>query len=475
MIRDGLGLSYDDVLLVPRRSSISSRKDIDVKATLTKNLIMNIPVISANMDTVTGCRMAITMARYGGIGIVHRFMTIEEQIAEVLKVKRSENIIIEQPYVLDPAKTIGQALSFMEEHEITGIPIVSEGKLVGMLTQRDVMFQDNLDISIDYIMTKKNDLITAKFGITLEEAKDILKINRIEKLPLVDDEGVLKGLITSKDILKIKQYPNAFKDGKGRLRVGAAIGVKKDDVERAIALYKAGVDVLVVDVAHGHLDLSINMTRTLVNTLGDIDIISGNVCTKEGTEDLISAGASCVKVGVGPGSHCSTRVIAGVGVPQLSAIIESYEIGKKYNVPIIADGGIKNSGDVTKALAAGASSVMIGGMFTGTDESPGVLIHRNGRKVKLSRGSSSFGVNVARRKMDNKEVIDDIVPEGVEGIAEYKGSVVDVINQLIGGLRSGMSYCGATNMTELRKNAEFIRITSEGMRESKPHDVDIIR
>ena len=287
MIREGLGLSYDDVLLVPKRSSINSRKDIDVKATLTKNLVMNMPIISANMDTVTGYKMAIAMARQGGIGIIHRFMTIEEQVAEVLKVKRSENIVIENPYVLDPTKTVGQALAFMDEHGITGIPIVSEGKLVGMLTQRDVMFQDNLDIAIEYIMTKKNDLITAKFGINQEQAKEILKTNRIEKLPLVDEDFVLKGLITSKDILKIKQYPNAFKDGKGRLRVGAAIGVKKEDLDRADALYKAGVDVLVVDVAHGHLDLAINMTRTLVNTLGDIEIISGNVCTKEGTEDLM--------------------------------------------------------------------------------------------------------------------------------------------------------------------------------------------
>lgn len=475
MIREGLGLSYDDVLLVPKKSNINSRKDIDVKTELTKNLVMNIPIISANMDTVTENKMAIAIARNGGIGIIHRFMTIEEQVSQVLKTKRSENIIIESPYVLDPSKTVGQATAFMEEHGITGIPIVSEGKLVGMLTHRDVMFQDNLDTAIEYVMTKKSDLVTASFGINLEQAKDILKTNRIEKLPLIDEEGKLKGLITSKDILKIKQYPNSFKDAKGRLRVGAAIGVKKEDLERADALYKAGVDVLVIDVAHGHLDMAMNMTKTLVNTLGDIDIISGNVCTKEGTEDLISAGASCVKIGVGPGSHCSTRIVAGVGVPQLSAIIESSEIARKYNVPIIADGGIKTSGDLTKALAAGASSVMIGGMFTGTDESPGILMHRNGRKVKISRGMSSFGANISRRNMDNKDIIDDIVPEGVEGIAEYKGSVIDLVKQLVGGLRSGMSYCGASNMKELRKNAEFIRITSEGMRESKPHDVDVIR
>jgi IMP dehydrogenase len=475
MIMEGIGLSYDDVLLVPKRSNINSRKDIDIKTELTKNLIMNTPIISANMDTVTGYKMAITMARHGGIGIIHRFMTIEEQVSEVLKAKRSENIIIENPYVLDPVKTVGQAIAFMEEHGITGIPVVSDGKLVGMLTHRDVMFQDNLDIAIEYVMTKKSDLVTANFGINMEQAKDILKTNRIEKLPLVNEEGSLKGLITSKDILKIKQYPSAFKDAKGRLRVGAAIGVKKEDLDRADALYKAGVDVLVVDVAHGHSDLAINMTRTLVNTLGDIDIISGNVCTKEGTEDLISSGASCVKVGVGPGSHCSTRIVAGVGAPQLNAIMESSEIARKYNIPIIADGGIKNSGDITKALAAGAASVMIGGMFTGTDETPGSMIYRNGRKVKISRGMSSFGANVSRRKMDNKDTLDDIVPEGVEGIAEYKGSVVDILKQLVGGLRSGMSYCGASNMTELRHNAQFIRITSEGMRESKPHDVDVIR
>ncbi len=461
-----LGLSFDDVLLVPKKGIVNSRKDVDLRSKLTNNITLKVPIISANMDTVTEAKMAIAMARWGGIGFIHRFLSVEEQFKQVLKVKRSEGILIENPYTLKKENTLKEAKDFMKSYNINALIIVNKENVVeGILTSRDLVFEENFDKKISEAMTSKDELITATNGISLNEAKKILHKNRIEKLPLVDSNFKLKGLITSSDIKKRGKYPNSSKDKKGRLRVGAAVGVKGDFLERTEALVSAGTDVIVVDVAHGHSNLAIKTTRQIKNKF-DVDVVAGNVCTKQGVKDLIKAGADCVKIGVGPGSHCTTRIVTGCGVPQITAIEECRKAAGK--IPIIADGGIKNSGDITKAIAAGADSVMLGNLLAGTDESPGITLFRDGSKVKVGRGMASLGANIHRTK-DYEEY----VAEGVESLIPYRGNVSEVLNQLVGGLKSGISYNGAKDLNGLRKNSEFIRITNEGMRESKPHDIGV--
>ncbi|NQV08655.1 IMP dehydrogenase [Candidatus Woesearchaeota archaeon] len=467
------GLTFDDVLLVPKKSSVNSRKDVNVRTMLTKKISMNIPLVSANMDTVTESKMAIRMAKEGGMGIIHRFMRTEDQVYQVLKVKRSESFIIEDPYTFPQEKTVEDAKKFMKEFDVGGLLIVNkDNKLTGILSRRDVLFAENRFLVSD-VMTKDHDMVVAQKKINIKEAEKILYKHRIEKLPIVDKNWNIKGLITSEDLRKVKENPLALKDKKGRLMVGAAVGVKPGFLERAQELVKAGADALVIDIAHGHSNLAINTVKKIKDNIKDVQVIAGNVATAKGTEDLINVGADAIKVGVGPGSICITRIVAGTGVPQLTAILKCAKEAK--NIPIIADGGVRTSGDVTKALAAGASSVMCGNLFAGTDESPGLTILRNGRKYKVSRGMASYGAAFGRREREksNEDVL-DTVPEGVEAIVPYRGSAKEVIHQLIGGLRSGISYCGAKNIKEMQKNAEFIRITPAGVKESKPHDVEKI-
>ncbi len=471
-----LSLSYDDILLIPQRSSVVSRKDVDTRTYLTRNLVLSLPIISANMDTVTESAMAIAIAREGGIGIIHRFLPIEHQVVEVQKVKRSEGIVLEKPYTLLPTQTLEEAKHRMGDYHVSGMLVVDEyGKLMGILTNRDILFEDNIKRKIAEIMTPQKDLITAPFGITPDKAKELLHKHRIEKLPLVDEHGFLQGLITTSDLLKKDQHPFASKDRKGHLLVGAAIGVKDDYLERAGALLNAGADVLVVDIAHGHSEHVIRTIRSLRDTFGDVEIIAGNIATPEGTEDLISAGADCVKIGVGGGSVCSTRIVTGSGVPQFTAVFACAHAAQRYDIPIIADGGIKASGDITKALAAGAATVMLGNLLAGTEESPGQTIIRGGKKYKIYRGMAGFGANLSKRERERQETnLQDMTPEGVEGVIPYRGNVTEVVKQLLGGLRSGMSYCGARTLKELQQHAQFTRITPAGMKESMPHDIDII-
>lgn len=472
-------MAYDDVLLVPKFSNITSRKHVDTSAYLTKTIKLNMPIVSANMDTVTEAKMAISIARHGGIGIIHRFMNIEDQVDEILNVKRSEAIIIEKPYTLTPEHLIKDAKKLMGEKNITGIPITDNvGRFVGILTHRDLMFQDNLLKPISEAMTPKNDAIIAPVGTNSEAAKEIFKEHKIEKLPLVDKNGILKGLITAKDILKKEMYPMASKDNKGRLLVGGAIGVRGDYLERAEALINSGCDVLCIDIAHGHSDGVIETIKALRDKFGDVQIIAGNVATSEATLDLINAGADAIKCGVGGGSICITRIVTGSGVPQFTAVLECAKVANEVGIPLIADGGIKLSGDITKAIAAGASTVMLGNLLGGTEESPGQTIIKSGRKFKIYRGSAGFGAVLSRKQRENgnnEADISDVVPEGVEGTVPYKGNVSEVISQLIGGLRSGMSYCGAHTIQELWRNAEFIRITPAGIKESHPHDIDLLK
>ena len=467
----GEGLTYDDVLIVPKRSRVNSRKDISLRTKLTNNIFLNIPVVSANMDTVTESKMAIAMAKAGGIGFIHRFLTIQEQVKEVIKVKRFENIVVENPYTLPKFITVEEAKEFLKDYNISSILVADSNNYIeGIVTNRDFMFAQKTQ-KLSEIMTPKSRLITSNVGISIEEAKKILYENRLEKLPLINNEGVIKGLITSKDILEIQKFPYACKDEKGRLRVGAAIGVKENDIERAKELVKAGADVIVVDIAHGHSDLAINMIQKLKKEFLQIEVVAGNVATPEGVEDLINAGADCVKVGVGPGALCTTRIVTGSGYPQLSALIECAKVAKKYNIPLNADGGIRSSGDIAKALATGAQTVMIGSMLSGTEESPGDFIVKNGIKYKIYRGMASLNAATDRRKIDSKDKINinDIVPEGVETMVPYKGSAQDLLKQLIGGLLSGISYGGSSNIEEFQEKAEFVRITDAGMKESKPH------
>jgi len=468
------GLTFDDVLLIPAKSEILP-KDVKVETKLGK-IHLNIPIISAGMDTVTEADMAIAMARQGGLGVIHKNMTIERQAEEVDRVKRSESGVITNPFSLTPEHPVAAAEELMAKYRISGVPIVNDnGQLVGIITNRDLRFVKDYASKIDDYMTK-DQLVTAPVGTTLEEAKEILQKYKIEKLPLIDDNKHLRGLITIKDIEKAKQFPNAAKDQQGRLIVAAAVGVSNDTFRRAEALVNAGIDALVVDTAHGHSKGVIDTVKQLRNQYPDLVIIAGNVATAEGTKDLIEAGASVVKVGIGPGSICTTRVVAGIGVPQITAIYESASVARKYGVPIIADGGIKYSGEITKAIAAGADAVMLGSLLAGTDESPGDFETYQGRRYKVYRGMGSIGAMKAGSKDRYfQENAQKLVPEGIEGRVAYKGPLADTIYQLVGGLRSGMGYCGTSTLEELKHNSQFIRITGAGLKESHPHDVQITK
>ena len=473
------GLTFDDVLLVPKFSDIISRSQTDLTTQLSRNISINIPLISANMDTVTESTMAVTIAREGGIGIIHRFLTVEEEVDEVHKVKRSGSVIIENPYLINPDQTIQDAFKIMNEKEVSGLLVTDvNSKLIGILTERDVLFEsDDCSKLVKDLMTK--DVVSAKPGIDFQQAKEILKNNRIEKLPLTDEDNKVKGLITSQDISNLEKYPNASKDEKGRPLVGAAVGVKGDFMQRTEALLDAGVDVIVVDIAHGHSENAINTVKNIKKAFPNCELIAGNVATAQGTEDLIKAGVDAVKVGVGSGSICITRVITGSGVPQLTAVLDCAKIGNEHNVPIISDGGTRTSGDATKALAAGAYSVMIGGILGGTDESPGSTISKNGKRFKIYRGMASLGASLGRKSKDSGNAgltddLNDYVAEGVEGMVPYRGSVTDIITQMTGGIRSGLSYCGAHNIQQMHKNAEFIKISRAGFAESQPHDIDVM-
>ncbi len=473
------GVTFDDVLLVPKYSKVTSRSDTDLSTKLSKNISLNMPLISANMDTVTESSMAVTVAREGGIGIIHRFLTIQQQVNEVLKVKRSGSIIIENPYTINSELTIKDAFSIMNEKQVSGLLVTdSNSKIIGILTERDVLFESpDSSKLVKELMTK--DVVTAKLGVDLEQVKEILKHNRIEKLPIVDDNNHVKGLITSQDISNLEKYPNASKDKKGRPLVGSAVGVKGDFMERSEALINAGADVLVVDIAHGHSENAINTVKNIKKAFPDCELIAGNVATAKGTEDLIKAGVDAVKVGVGSGSICITRVITGSGVPQLTAVFDCAEVGNDHGIPIISDGGTRNSGDATKALAAGASSIMVGSILGGTDESPGSTITKNGKRFKIYRGMASLAASMGRRSKETGtfELADDLndyVAEGVEAMVPYKGSVTEIITQITGGIRSGLSYCGASNIKQMQENAEFIKISRAGFAESQSHDVDIM-
>lgn len=476
-----LGLTFDDVLLIPQRSSVQSRRDINCKSLLTKNISLNLPIVSANMDTVTESDMAIAMAKEGGIGIIHRFMPIENEVEEVLKVKRYESYIIEDPFTLEAdSHTIKDARELMNKYKITGLLIVdSKKKLLGILTNRDISLESDRSKKISEAMTPQGKLVTAPEGTSLEEAEKILKKYKFEKLPILDKKGKVVGLITSRDIVKTLEFPLALKDKKGRLRVGAAIGVKGDFEERAGALVKAGVDVLLIDIAHGHADHTIETLKKIKSKFPGLDVIAGNVATKQGALDLIKAGADAIKVGVGPGSMCTTRIITGCGVPQLTAIMDAVSVAQKYKIPVIADGGIRFSGDIVKALAAGASCVMIGSLLGGTEESPGMTMLRNGRKYKVARGMASLGANMSKKIAEGNGNFSDFglkeyVAEGVEALVPYRGSVREILNQMAGGLRSGMSYCGSKTIEELWMKSEFIQISNSGLKESFPHDVEVL-
>jgi len=469
-------LTFDDVLLVPAKSSVLPR-EVDVTTYLTPEIKLNIPIISAAMDTVTEANLAIALAREGGIGILHKNMSIEKQCEEVDKVKRSESGMIKDPVTLSPDKTIREALELMRKYSVSGIPIVdSSKKLVGILTNRDLRFEPNEKLKVSQLMTKDN-LVTAPIGTTLEKAEKILQRHKIEKLPVVDKKGILRGLITFKDIMKKKRHPFACKDEHGRLRVGAAVGVTKDTFERINALTLSGADTIVIDTAHGHSAGVLKVIKEARKKFKYIQLIAGNVGTYEASLDLINCKVDAIKVGIGPGSICTTRVIAGVGIPQISAVMNAYRAARKSGIPIIADGGIKQTGDIAKVLAAGAHCVMIGSLFAGVDESPGESILYEGRSFKSYRGMGSLGAMKEGSKdryfQDVEDDITKLVPEGVEGRVPYKGPIENTIYQLVGGLRAAMGYCGVKNIDELRKNAKFVKITSAGLKESHPHDVII--
>ncbi len=471
-------LTFDDILLIPAKSSVLPR-ETDLSTKLTKKITLNIPLVSAAMDTVTEARMAIAMAAQGGIGIIHKNMSIERQAEEVDKVKRSESGMIVNPITLTENKTVQDALELMKKYKISGIPIVDENsKLIGILTNRDLRFEPNVNLPVKEVMTK-TDLKTVPVGTTLEEAKMILQKHRIEKLPVVDENGVLRGLITYKDISKKIKFPNASKDELGRLRVGAAVGVTSDTMERVKALIDANVDVIVVDTAHGHSEGVLKTVFEIKKNFPTIQLVAGNIISKEAALDLVEAGVDAVKVGIGAGSICTTRIVAGVGVPQVSAIMEVAEALKNTNIPVIADGGIKQTGDVAKAIAAGADTVMIGGMFAGVDETPGEKILYEGRSFKVYRGMGSIGAMKEGSKdryfQDMEDDIKKLVPEGVEGRVPYKGPLADTIYQFVGGLRASMGYCGARDIEELKNKAKFVKISNAGLHESHPHDVIITK
>ncbi|GIK61454.1 MAG: IMP dehydrogenase [Ignavibacteriota bacterium] len=469
-------LTFDDVLLVPAKSSVLPR-EVDVTTYLTPEIKLNIPIISAAMDTVTEANLAIALAREGGIGILHKNMNIERQCEEVDKVKRSESGMIKDPVTLSPDKTIRDALELMRKYSVSGIPIVDSTKrLVGILTNRDLRFEPNEKLRVSQLMTKDN-LVTAPIGTTLEKAEKILQRHKIEKLPVVDKKGILRGLITFKDIMKKKRHPLACKDEHGRLRVGAAVGVTRDTFDRIDALTKAGADTIIIDTAHGHSTGVIKTIQEARKKFRYIQLIAGNIGTYEAAIDLINCKVDAIKIGIGPGSICTTRVIAGVGVPQISAVMNAYRAVKKLGIPLIADGGIKQTGDVAKVLAAGAHSVMIGSLFAGVEESPGESILYEGRSFKSYRGMGSLAAMKEGSKdryfQDAEDDIAKLVPEGVEGRVPYKGPLEHTIYQLVGGLRAAMGYCGVKNIEQLRKNARFVKMTSSGLKESHPHDVII--
>ncbi|MFC2094476.1 IMP dehydrogenase [Bacteroidota bacterium] len=472
------GLTFDDVLLIPGKSHVLPR-DVDLSTSLTPGIKLNIPIISAAMDTVTESKMAIAMAREGGIGILHKNMSIENQCNEVVRVKRSESGMIQDPVTLTPEKTINDALILMKKYSVSGIPVVNLArKLVGILTNRDLRFEPNVNLKVADLMTKEN-LITAPIGTTLEKAEKILQKYKIEKLPVVDNKGTLKGLITFKDIMKKKRHPNASKDEHGRLRVGAAVGITEDTIDRIGELSKAGADAIVIDTAHGHSTGVLKTIKAARKKFKYEQIIAGNIATYEAALDLLNCKVDAVKVGIGPGSICTTRVIAGVGVPQITAISEVFRAVKKSGIPVIADGGIKQTGDIPKAIAVGAYTVMIGGLFAGVEESPGEKILFEGRSFKSYRGMGSLDAmrkgSSDRYFQDADEDIAKLVPEGVQGRVPYKGNLEDTIYQLVGGLRAAMGYCGTKNIKELREKVKFVKITSAGLKESHPHDVIITK
>ena len=476
-----LALTYDDVLLVPCRSSITSRRDVDTSTRLTRTLRLNIPIVAANMDTVTEARMARAMAREGGIGVIHRFMPIEQEAAEVQRVKRPEETVGGRHlHTIAPTRTLGDATALMGRHNVNSLLVVGENdRLLGIITSRDVLFAEDPSQPVARAMTGGEQLVTAPVGTRLEEARRILHEHRLEKLPLVDATGHLRGLITARDVLRLSEHPKAARDAQGRLLVGAAIGAVGDYMQRAEALVAAEVDVLVVDIAHGHSEHALQATRDVKDAFPNVQLIAGNVATAEGARDLIEFGADAIKVGVGPGAACSTRMVAGVGVPQFTALVECVAAARADDVPIIADGGIRNSGDVTKALAAGAETVMVGSLLAGTEESPGRTVLRGGQRYKVYRGMASVGAAEARRQRESSEdVLDElaaaVVPEGVEAVVQYRGSTADVLYQHVGGLRSGMSYLNARTLEQLRQHARFVRMTDAGRAESEPHDLTFV-
>lgn len=466
------GLTFDDVLLIPAASDVLPNQ-VELSTQLTKDIKLNIPMISSGMDTVTESRMAIAMAREGGLGVIHKNMSIEEQAHEVDKVKRSEHGVIVDPIYLSPQNLLSDAEELMHKYKISGVPVTENGKLVGIITNRDMRFESDMTRTIGACMTKEG-LVTAPEGTSLETAKQILREHRIEKLPLVNGDGELKGLITIKDIEKATKYPNAAKDGSGRLLVGAAVGVSKDMYDRLDALVAAKADVIIVDTAHGHSAGVLRTLKEIKAAYPHIPVIAGNVATATGTEALIEAGADAVKVGIGPGSICTTRVIAGIGVPQITAVYESAKVARRYGIPIIADGGIKYSGDIAKAIAAGANVVMMGNLLAGTDESPGETVIYQGRSYKVYRGMGSLGaMKLGSKDRYFQTEAKKLVPEGIEGRVPYKGMLADTIFQMVGGLRASMGYCGCHNIQEMMDNTQFMQITAAGLKESHPHDVSI--
>ncbi len=478
-LRPETALTFDDVLLVPRRSSVRSRQAVNTRTCFSRRIQLAIPVISSNMDTVTESAMAMAMARAGGIGVIHRFMTVERQATEIVRVKRAESLMVDHPQSVLGTATVEAARQEMTKHHIGGLMVLSEsGELLGLVSHRDLMFEPDPHRPVSAVMTPREKLVTVEQGASLDKARSILHEHRLEKLPVVDAAGKLLGLITAQDIVKMEQSPDATKDEKGRLRVAAAVGVRPSDIERAEACIKAGADALVVDIAHGHSDLAIDMVKALKARFPQIDVVGGNVATSDGVKDMAAAGADAVKVGVGAGSICITRIVTGFGVPQLTAVAECAEAGQALKVPVIADGGIRTGGDMTKALAAGASTVMIGSLLAGTDESPGVPVVRDGRRVKVVRGMASLTANIDRQEVELRREVDPedwekVVPEGVEAMVPTRGPAQEILHQLVGGLRSGLSYAGAATIEELWANAEFMRITSAGKRESGAHDVDV--
>lgn len=474
-INTKVGLTFDDILLIPKKGILPSRKLADTSTYITKNIKLNIPIISANMATVTELAMAIAIARQGGLGVIHQFMTKEQEAEEVRKVKRSTSHLVENPICIYENSTLRQAKEIMQNHNVTSLMVITpERKLTGILSSRDYQFEKNENILIKELMTKKENLIVAKQGISLEEAHQILKSSKIEKLPLIDQEGKLHGLVTSKDIKTLEKYPQAVRDKKGRLRVAAAVGIRGDFLERTSLLIENDVDLIVVDCAHGHSEKSIQAIRSLKDHFPEKEIMAGNVATAEGTLDLINAGADSIKVGIGSGAACTTRLIAGAGVPQVTAVLNAVSVSKDHNIPIIADGGIMVPGDLSKVIALGAAAGFSGRIFAGTKESPGRIIVKNGKRYKEYRGSSSYAQNLINQERSSNKKIEkiDVIPEGVEGLVDYTGPVSELLDHFVGGLRSGISYCGATNIKEMQQNAEFTKITAAGIKESHAHDME---